>query len=100
MINEYKTVAADITLILKAQLHLLVIVSVVVKSYKQLSQSFYRPELSQYTMYRVKAGSGRSTGATLCCDVTTQTISISTHDVYLSKLRMSHRMTESCMRCT
>ena len=40
------------------------------KSYQQLSQSFYRPELSQYTMYSVKAGSGRSTGATLCCGVT------------------------------
>ena len=70
MINEYGAVAADITLILKAQLHLLVIVSVVAKSHQQLSQSFYRPELSQYTMYRVKAGSGRSTGATLCCGVT------------------------------
>ena len=65
MINEYGAVAADITLILKAQL-----VSVVEKSYQQLSQSFYRPELLQYTMYRVKAGSGRSTGATLCCGVT------------------------------
>ena len=65
MINEYGAVAADITLILKAQL-----VSVVKKSYQQLSQSFYRPELSQYTMYRVKAGSGRSTGATQCCGVT------------------------------
>ena len=78
MINEYGAVAADITLILKAQLQ-----TPFSHSFSGATNNYHKVFIDQschslqYTMYRVKAGSGRSTGATLCYGVTTQTIRLS-----------------------